>query len=147
MCDSGQMGGYLMAGMSLIYDLLKSDSFNLPKPTHYKRVEENYLVTRSKEKYEYAPDIAAVTTKSDKIKSKTNVIAKTDAEEVKHSKTTFQASKAKPQMKHRKKIPRAPVIKGNGNSTETLASATRKAWLHIGCAGVDATVNNGRTIY
>ncbi|KAL3281936.1 hypothetical protein HHI36_005139 [Cryptolaemus montrouzieri] len=83
---------------------------------------------RSNEKNEYAPDVAAGTKKSDKIKSKTNVMAKTYAEEVKHSKMTVQDFKAEPQLKHGKlKTPRASVIKGIGDSTETFGSATRKA--------------------
>ncbi|KAL3287299.1 hypothetical protein HHI36_001774, partial [Cryptolaemus montrouzieri] len=71
---------------------------------------------------------AAVTEKFDKIKSKTNVLAKTYAGEVKHSEMAVQASKTKSQLKHPKpKTPRAPVIKGNGDSTETFASAAKKA--------------------
>ncbi|KAL3286884.1 hypothetical protein HHI36_001372 [Cryptolaemus montrouzieri] len=60
-------------------------------------------------------------------------MAKTYAEEVKHSETTVQPSKGKPQLKYGKpKTPWAPVIKVNGGSTENFASATRKAWLHVG---------------
>ncbi|KAL3290100.1 hypothetical protein HHI36_023468 [Cryptolaemus montrouzieri] len=101
---------------------------------------------RSNKKYEYALDVAAVTKKSDKsdkTKSKKNVRAKTYAEEVKHFEMTVQASREKPQLKHGKqKSSRAPVLKGNDESTETFESATRNTWLYVGGADVDVTVNN-----